>query len=106
MASKWPLSTLASRNTAITQRVPGSYSSVWRYIRRIEAVDPEVTLRVETPPGYEAQVDFGEVGLFRDPDTGQMRKTYAFVITLRYCVVKGLRQHFSKKLLLGKRLWV
>lgn len=62
----------------------GSYSSVWRYIRRMEATDPEVTLRVETPPGYEAQVDFGEVGLFRDPDTGQMRKTYAFVMTLSF----------------------
>jgi transposase len=63
----------------------GSYSAVWRYVRRTEApVEPEVTLRVETPPGYEAQVDFGEVGLFRDPDTGQMRKTYAFVITLAF----------------------
>lgn len=62
----------------------GSYSSVWRYTRRIETVDPEVTLRVETPPGYEAQVDFGEVGLFRDPDTGQKRKTYAFVMTLSF----------------------
>jgi transposase len=62
----------------------GSYSSVWRYIRRIEATDPEVTLRIETPAGYEAQVDFGEVGLFRDPDTGQMRKTYVFVMTLSF----------------------
>ena len=62
----------------------GSYSSVWRYIRRTEAPEPDVTLRVETPPGYEAQVDFGEVGLFRDPATGQMRKTYAFVMTLSF----------------------
>ena len=62
----------------------GSYSSVWRFVRRTELVEPEITLRVETPPGYEAQVDFGEVGLFRDPDTGQMRKTYAFVMTLSF----------------------
>jgi transposase len=62
----------------------GSYSSVWRYIRRTEAPQPDVTLRIETPPGYEAQVDFGEVGLFRDPATAQMRKTYVFVMTLSF----------------------
>lgn len=62
----------------------GSYSSVWRYVRRQEASDPEVTLRIETAPGYEAQVDFGEVGLFRDAQTGEMRKAYAFVMTLSY----------------------
>jgi len=62
----------------------GSYSSVYRYVSRLQTKDPEVTLRVETPPGYEAQVDFGEVGTFLDPDTGQPRKTYVFVMTLSY----------------------
>ena len=62
----------------------GSYSSVWRYVKKTEATEPEVTLRVETPPGYEAQVDFGEVGRFLDPDTGQLRKAYVFVMTLSF----------------------
>jgi len=62
----------------------GSYSSVWRYIKKTETKTPEVTLRVETPPGYEAQVDFGEVGAFLDPATGNNRKAYAFVMTLSY----------------------
>ena len=62
----------------------GSYSSVWRYVTRTEPPEPDVTLRVETPPGYEVQIDFGEVGLFGDPATGQMRKTYAFVMTLSF----------------------
>ena len=76
---------MAALHTRLKERgYQGSYSSVWRYIRRIEATDPEVTLRIETPPGYEAQVDFGEAGLFRDPDTGEMRKTYVFVMTLSF----------------------
>jgi transposase len=62
----------------------GSYSSLYRYVSRLQHKQPEVTLRVETPPGYEAQVDFGEVGTFRDPQTGQPRKTYVFVMTLGY----------------------
>lgn len=62
----------------------GSYSSVYRFVKKREAKTPEVILRIETPPGYEAQVDFGEVGTFLDPDTGQTRKAYAFVMTLSY----------------------
>lgn len=62
----------------------GSYSSIYRYVTRLKEKDPEVTLRVETPPGYEAQVDFGEVGPFLDPDTGLPRKTFVFVMTLSY----------------------
>lgn len=62
----------------------GSYSSVYRYVQRLQPKETPVTLRVETPPGYEAQVDFGEVGTFLDPDTGQARKTYVFVMTLSY----------------------
>jgi len=62
----------------------GSYSAVWRFVQKTEANTPDVTLRVETPPGYEAQVDFGEVATFLDPATGQARKTYVFVMTLAY----------------------
>lgn len=62
----------------------GSYSSVYRYVSRTQKKDPEVTLRIETPPGYEAQVDFGEVSRFTDPQNGQLRKTYVFVMVLSH----------------------
>ena len=57
----------------------GSYSSVRRFVRRLEPLTPEVTVRVETRPGEEAQVDFGYAGRMIDPETGQSRKAWAFV---------------------------
>jgi transposase len=62
----------------------GSYSSVYRFVRSLEPVEPEVTVRVETAPGEEAQVDFGYAGLMIDPATGKLRKTWAFVMTLSW----------------------
>ncbi|HEC35057.1 MAG TPA: hypothetical protein ENI39_00810 [Anaerolineae bacterium] len=55
---------------------PGSYASVYRFVRSLEPLEPEVTVRVETRPGEEAQVDFGYAGLMFDPETGQLRKTW------------------------------
>jgi len=62
----------------------GSYSSVYRFVRRLEPVAPEVTVRVETPPGEEAQVDFGYAGLMLDPQSGRLRKSWVFVMTLSW----------------------
>jgi transposase len=62
----------------------GSYSSVHRFVRNLEPATPEVTVRVETAPGEEAQVDFGYAGLMIDPDTGELRKTWVFVMTLSW----------------------
>jgi transposase len=62
----------------------GSYASVYRYVRRLEPRTPEACVRVETPPAEEAQVDFGYAGRMRDPDTRQLRKTWAFVMTLSF----------------------
>ena len=62
----------------------GSYSSVYRFVRSLEPRIPDVTVRVETPPGEEAQVDFGYAGRMTDPDTGQLRKTWVFVMTLSW----------------------
>ncbi len=62
----------------------GSYSAVYRFVRTLEPIEPEVTVRVETLPGQEAQVDFGYAGKMLDPDTGQLRKTWAFVMTLSW----------------------
>lgn len=61
------------------------YSSVKRYLKReFDFRAPKVTVRIETPPGREAQVDFGYVGLMYDPSTEGDRKTWAFIMTLSY----------------------
>jgi transposase len=65
----------------------GQYSAVWRYVRKIEAAEvgeDDVTVRVETAPGEEAQVDFGYVGLLYDPVGQKLRKGWAFVMTLAW----------------------
>jgi transposase len=62
----------------------GSYSSVYRFVRNLEPHTPEVTVRVETRPGEEAQVDFGYAGKMADPETGELRKTWVFVMTLSW----------------------
>jgi len=64
------------------QEFKGSYSAVKRFVHRLERSSPEAVVRVETPPGEEAQVDFGYVGKMVDPLTGMLRKTWAFVMTL------------------------
>jgi len=60
----------------------GSYESVKRYVRPWrEEVQREATVRFETPPGRQAQVDWGQcwsvVG-------GKHRKIHLFVMTLGY----------------------
>ncbi len=63
---------------------PGSYSSVRRFVRHLRPPDRKVTVRLETPPGRQAQVDFTSVGKLKDPATGKPRSAYAFVMTLSY----------------------
>lgn len=41
-------------------------------------------MRIETPAGEVAQVDFGSVGLMYDPESKRMRKAWAFIMTLCY----------------------
>jgi len=62
-----------------------SYASVLRYVAgEFNLGRPEATVRLETEPGDEAQVDFGYVGRMRDPESGKDRKTWCFVMTLSY----------------------
>ena len=75
--------------TAIHQRLQergysGSYSSVRRFVHNLEPPTPEVTVRVETRPGEEAQVDFGFAGRMIDPKTGELRRAWVFVMTLSW----------------------
>jgi len=65
-------------------RFEGSYSSVYRFIRREAPVPPKAFVRIEVPPGDEAQVDFGYAGTFLDPSTGQVRRAWAFVLVLSH----------------------
>jgi transposase len=62
----------------------GSYSSVYRFVQNLEPRTPDVTVRVETEPGEEGQVDFGYAGRMMDPETGELRRTWAFVFTLSW----------------------
>jgi len=62
----------------------GDYMAVYRFVRKLEPRTPEATVRVETRPGEEAQVDFGYVNMMIDPETGARRKTWAFVMLLSW----------------------
>jgi len=64
---------------------PISYDAIWRLVRRLEgAQPPEAFVRVEVPPGSEAQVDFGYAGLHLDSATGRLRKSWVFVLVLAF----------------------
>jgi len=62
----------------------GSYSAVYRFVKKIKGQSLNATVRVERPPGNEAQVDFGYAGMMFDPERGRNRRTWAFVMTLSW----------------------
>jgi len=62
----------------------GSYQAVYRFVRRIQPRQPKATVRVERKPGEEGQVDFGYAGQMFDPESGKLRRTWAFVMTLSW----------------------
>jgi len=64
------------------QGVSTSYSSIHRYISKIK-IDDKICVRFHTPPGEEAQVDFGYLGRLPD-ETGRLSKAYAFNMRLCY----------------------
>lgn len=76
----------------------GSYSAVYRFVRRLELPTPEVVARVETRPGEEAQVDFGFGGQMIDPATDQLRRAWAFVMTLSWSRHQYVEFVFDQKL--------
>jgi len=57
-----------------------SYSTVKRFVRGLK--HSEVYVPLETPPGREAQVDFGHIGSF--VKDGKMVKAYAFSMVLSH----------------------
>ena len=60
----------------------GSYSSVPRFLARLEAAHPQVTTVLEFQPGEAAQVDFGKGLEILDPHTGELLITRIVVMTL------------------------
>jgi len=76
---------IAAIHQRLTERgYGGSYSSVRRFVRKLEPLAPNVTVRVETRPGEESQADFGYAGRMIDPETGKLRRTWVFVMTLSW----------------------
>lgn len=62
----------------------GSYWAVYRLAQKIKPRTREATVRVETEPGEEAQVDFGFAGRLIDSGTGELRRAWVFVMTLSW----------------------
>ena len=63
----------------------GRYASVRRFVGRLRGVDtPEPSGIITTGPGEEAQVDYGEGPMVRDPASGKYRRTRLFVMTLGF----------------------
>ncbi|MBK7794513.1 MAG: IS21 family transposase [Betaproteobacteria bacterium] len=61
----------------------GSYSAVRRMLGALAATrPPAATVRLQFAPGEAAQVDFGAGPLLLDPARGEVRRTWAFVMTL------------------------
>ena len=64
--------------------VTGSYGTFKTFIRRRGLTRPrfESPLRIELPPGEEAQLDYGKMGLLMDPVEGRRRVVNGFVMVL------------------------
>jgi transposase len=61
----------------------GSYSAVRRMLGALAATrPPEATVRLQFCLGEAAQVDFGAGPMLFDPARGEVRRTWAFVMTL------------------------
>jgi transposase len=59
------------------------YASVQRYVRKLRGrITPHACAVIQTAPGEEAQVDYGDGPMVRDPTTGKYRRSRLFVLTL------------------------
>jgi len=81
---------------------PLSYSSFNRYMHLKYPKTPKSCLRIEVRAGEEGQVDFGSAGMMYDPQSGRMRRTYAFVLTLSYSRLPYVEFVFDQ----GQFTWV
>jgi transposase len=80
--------------TTVWQRLhdqQGLQASLRSFRRYLHAYMPERCQRVsltvrrdDPPPGQEAQIDFGYLGLWEDPELGRKRKVWVFCMVLSY----------------------
>src|SRR5437773_10549710 len=64
---------------------PAGYASVRRFARQLRgATAPEAHAVIQTAPGEEGQVDYGDGPMVRHPATGKYRRTRLFLLTLGY----------------------
>lgn len=63
-----------------------SYDTLWRFAQKALAWrEKPSTVRVDDPPpGQEAQIDFGKMGMIVDTETGKRRTLWALIITLAF----------------------
>ena len=73
-----------------------SETSCHRYVKRHFPKPIQSTMVLHTLPGQQAQVDFGYVGIMRDPSLDKERRTYAFVMTLSYSRYRFVRFVFKQ----------
>jgi transposase len=76
----------------------GSYSAVHRFVSTLKAHLPQATVRVERKPGEEAQVDFGYAGYMIDSVSGELRRAWAFVMTLSWSRHQYVEFVFDQKI--------
>lgn len=63
----------------------GRYASVRRFVASLRGARlPEAKVVITTAAGEEAQVDYGDGPMVREPSTGKYRRTRLFVMTLGY----------------------
>jgi len=78
------------------------YQSVRRFVRKLQgSPSPEACAVIETAPGEEAQVDYGDGPMVRDPHTGKYRRVRLFVLTLG-CSRKSVRLLVFRS---GSQIW-
>lgn len=63
---------------------PGKYSSIKRFVRKIKKEKPEFHARTETPPGREAQIDFGKGAPTYESVSEKYKRPHAFKMVLSF----------------------
>lgn len=72
------------QDLVLDHQFAGSYQSVKRFIRQLEAVIPLPSRRMECAAGDEAQVDFGQGAWIKDEASGKRRRPHLFRLVLSH----------------------
>jgi hypothetical protein len=85
-----------------------SYDTLWRYAQQeLGWHKKPSTVRVDDPPpGQEAQVDFGKMGLLFDAETGRKRVLWALIVTLSFSRYQFVSPTFRQTTEAVSRGWI